>query len=68
MQSYEPATERDRLLEDRMAPAIARVLRPLLFSMEEQDVRIQNENTTIMDRVARAAWREFRMQCAKTER
>lgn len=55
----------DRIIEDRMAPVIARALRPILFAMEEQDRKTQAENTEILDAVARAAWREFREQCAK---
>lgn len=54
----------DQALEDRMAPVIARTLRPLLLAFEEQDMQTQAENTKIMDAVARAAWREFRAQCA----
>ncbi len=57
--------ERDRLIEDRMVPALIRALRPILFPMEEQDVKIQAENAVIAEAVARAAWREFRAQCAK---
>ena len=55
----------DRIIEDRMAPFLARALRPILFAMEEQDMKVQAENTAILDGVARAAWREFRAQCAK---
>lgn len=55
----------DRIIEDRMAPVLTRALRPILFAMEEQDMKTQAENTEILDAVARAAWREFRAQCAK---
>lgn len=65
MMSYEPATADDKLIEDRMVPALARALRPVLFAMEEQDMKTQAENTAILDAVARAAWREFRIRCAK---
>lgn len=58
----------DKMLENRMAPAIARTLRPLLLAFEEQDVQTQTENTKIMDAVARAAWREFRAQCAALQK
>lgn len=65
MMSLEPATADDKRLEDRMAPAIARVLRPVLFAMEEQDIKTQAENTAILDAVSRAAWRQFRLECGK---
>lgn len=65
MMNFEPATPRDKAIEDRMVPALARALRPILFQMEEQDMKTQSENAAIADAVARAAWREFRQQCAK---
>lgn len=65
MMNYEPGTAADKLLEDRMAPVLARALRPILFSFEEQDMKTQAENSAIVDAVARAAWREFRVRCAK---
>lgn len=65
MQNYEPATGNDKVLEDRMAPALARALRPILFAFEEQDMKTQAANTAILDAVSRAAWREFRIRCAE---
>lgn len=65
MTNYEPATAADRMLEDRMAPALARVLRPVLFAFEEQDMKTQAANSAILNAVARAAWREFRIRCAE---
>lgn len=65
MMSLEPATSGDKILEDRMAPAIARALRPILFAMEQQDMKAQAENTEILDAVSRMAWRQFRYECAK---
>ena len=57
-------SDSDRIVEDRMAPVFARALRPSLFAMEEPDMTTQTENRAILDAVARAAWREFRAQCA----
>jgi len=65
MMNYEPTTPADKAVEDRMAPALSRVLRPILFAMEEQDMQVQAENSRVLDIVARAAWREFRAQFAK---
>jgi len=65
LNNYEPATARDKAIEDRMVPALTLALRPLLFQMEEQDMKTQTENKAIIDAVARVAWREFRQQCAK---
>lgn len=46
-------------IENRMAPKIAAALRPILIPMEEQDVRINQENSELMDRLARDVWRSF---------
>lgn len=55
----------DETLENRMTPALRRALHDVLFAFEEQDVKTQTENAAILDRVARAAWREFRAACAE---
>lgn len=47
-------------IENRMAPQIAAALRPILIPMEEQDVKINQENSALMDRMAREVWRSFR--------
>lgn len=46
-------------IENRMALKIAAALRPILVPMEEQDVRINQENSELMDRLAREVWRSF---------
>jgi hypothetical protein len=55
--------DKDKLIEDRMTPALMRALRPILFAFEEQDGVTQAENTRILEGVARAAWKEFRSAC-----
>jgi hypothetical protein len=47
-------------IENRIAPQIAAALRPILIPMEEQDMKINQENSELMDRLAREVWRSFR--------
>lgn len=55
----------DQDLEDRMVKPLMRALRPVLFAFEEQDVQTQAVNSAILEKVARAAWREFRDVCTQ---
>jgi hypothetical protein len=49
----------DEAVEAEMLPKIVEAIYPVLIPMEQQDMRIQQENHKHVTECARAAWRKF---------